>query len=317
MSTVEADVDVAAAPATVARDEHVELTDARMARVGEFEVRRLLPLRQRRTVGPWCFVDHYGPRSVDGGPGMHVPPHPHMGLQTVTWLFEGDVLHRDSIGSEQMITPGQLNLMTAGRGIAHSEQSPSSHGPRIHGVQLWVAMPDASRNGEPGFEHHASLPVGGIGSLRVRVFMGSLRDVASPASTFSPMVGAEITALADAREVLELDRAFEHAVFCALGRAEVEGAVLEPGHLLRLDPGREALSVAADPDARLILLGGAPFGESVLMWWNFVARTPEEVSVATAEWNQGARFGEVDASHGERMPAPDVDLERLRLRAGR
>lgn len=315
MSTVEADVDVGGAPAAAGERTELELTDARMARVGEFEVRRLLPLRRRRTVGPWCFVDHYGPRSVDGGPGMRVPPHPHMGLQTVTWLFEGDVLHRDSLGSEQMIKPGQLNLMTAGRGIAHSEQSPAKHGPRIHGVQLWVAMPDVARDGHPAFEHHAALPVDVAGAVRVCVFMGSLRGVASPATTFSRMVGADIAVRSDAATVLEMDPAFEHAVFAA-GRAQVEDVVLEPGHLLRLATGREALTVVAEPGARLILLGGVPLAEPVLMWWNFVARTPEEIASATSDWNQRERFGEVDASGGARMAAPDVDLARLRLRAG-
>ena len=143
-----------------------ELTTGRVARVGDIEVRRLLPLRQRRSVGAWCFVDHYGPMSVDGVAGMQVPPHPHIGLQTVTWLLAGNVLHRDSLGSEQMIRPGQLNLMTAGRGIAHSEESPGEHDPRLHGVQLWLALPEAHRQVAPAFEHHAELPVRRAGRVR-------------------------------------------------------------------------------------------------------------------------------------------------------
>ena len=161
-----------------------ELTTGRVARVGDIEVRRLLPLRHRRSVGAWCFVDHYGPMSVDGVAGMQVPPHPHIGLQTVTWLLDGNVLHRDSLGSEQMIRPGQLNLMTAGRGIAHSEESPGEHDPRLHGVQLWLALPEAQRQVAPAFEHHAELPVAGLAGFEVTVFAGSLAGAQSPATVF-------------------------------------------------------------------------------------------------------------------------------------
>src|ERR1700735_5056747 len=152
MSAVEADVAVAGG---AVREHGVEVTDGREAVVGDMTVRRLLPLRMRRSVGAWCFVDHYGPMSVDGVAGMQVPPHPHIGLQTVTWLLDGNVLHRDSLGSEQMIQPGQLNLMTAGRGIAHSEESPVEHDPLLHGVQLWVALPDAVRQVAPAVGHYA------------------------------------------------------------------------------------------------------------------------------------------------------------------
>src|SRR6201981_3763910 len=187
MSTVDADV-------TVPDAAEAELTEARLARVGDVEVRRLLPLRRRRSVGAWCFVDHYGPMSVDGVAGMQVPPHPHIGLQTVTWLLEGNVLHRDSLGSEQMIRPGQLNLMTAGHGIAHAEESPEDHDPGLHGVQLWLGLPDAHRQVAPDFEHHAELPALRLGGLDATVFAGSLADVTSPARVFSGVVGAELAA---------------------------------------------------------------------------------------------------------------------------
>src|SRR5499433_738528 len=196
MSTVDADVETPGAPLTESDPPggHTELTGARLARVGDVEVRRLLPLRRRRSVGAWCFVDHYGPMSVDGVAGMQVPPHPHIGLQTVTWLIEGNVLHRDSLGSEQMIRPGQLNLMTAGRGIAHSEESPEDHDPWLHGVQLWLALPDAHRQAAPDFEHHPELPALRLGGLDARVFAGSLAGVTSPARLFSSLVGAELSA---------------------------------------------------------------------------------------------------------------------------
>src|SRR6202451_1373871 len=170
MSTVDAELEIAGSPV------HAQgaLTRAREARVGGMTVRRLLPLRHHRSVGAWCFVDHYGPMSVDGVAGLRGPPPPHIGLQTVTWLISGNVLHRDSLGSEQMIRPGQLNLMTAGRGIAHAEQSPAEHDPRLHGVQLWVALPESSRLTGAAFEHHPQLPETRINGLAITVFMGSL-----------------------------------------------------------------------------------------------------------------------------------------------
>jgi quercetin 2,3-dioxygenase len=308
VSTVDAEVEIPEDP-VLARG--VELTDAREAHVGDMTVRRLLPLRLRRSVGAWCFVDHYGPMSVDGVAGMQVPPHPHIGLQTVTWLLAGNVLHRDSLGSEQMIRPGQLNLMTAGRGIAHVEESPVEHDPLLHGVQLWVALPDADRRTQPAFEHHAKLPGVGLGGFAMTVFMGDLAGARSPATAFSPIVGAELTAAGHARAEIPLDAAFEHVIFVAAGTAEVGGTLLGPGHLLYLDTGRDRADVAAADGSTLFLLGGVPLGEPLLMWWNFVARTPEEIAAAAAEWRED-RFGAVGGYRGERMPAPPLDAARLR-----
>src|SRR6204780_2016978 len=256
VSTVDAELEIAE-PSVQGSD--LEVTAAREARVGDMTVRRLLPLRLRRSVGAWCFVDHYGPMSVDGVAVMRVPPHPHIGLQTVTWLLSGNVLHRDSLGSEQMIRPGQLNLMTAGRGIAHSEESPVEHDPLLHGVQLWVALPDAFRHTEPAFAHHADLPSVGIGGFEVTVFVGSLAGAQSPALMFS----------------------------AAAGSAAVAGTVLRPGQLMYLSTGRDRVSVSAPAGSRLFLLGGVPLGETLLMWWNLVARTPDEIAVAAADWRGG------------------------------
>ena len=288
----------------------LELTGSRDARVGDMTVRRLLPLRLRRSVGAWCFVDHYGPMSVDGMAGMQVPPHPHIGLQTVTWLLSGNVLHRDSLGSEQMIRPGQLNLMTAGRGIAHAEESPAEHDPQLHGVQLWVALPEASRRTSAAFEHHAQLPQTGINGLTITVFLGSLAGAESPARTFSAIVGAEIAAARDASAGIPLAPEHEHVIFVATGSAHVEGTVLRPGQMLYLDTGREQALVAAAAGTQMFLLGGVPLGESLLMWWNFVARTPEEIAAAVAAWRYG-RFGNVGGYAGDRMPAPPLDSARL------
>jgi redox-sensitive bicupin YhaK (pirin superfamily) len=308
MSTNDSELELAERPVTA---DGLEITSAREARVGDVTVRRLLPLRLRRSVGAWCFIDHYGPMSVDGVTGMAVPPHPHIGLQTVTWLMSGNVLHRDSLGSEQMIRPGQLNLMTAGRGIAHAEESPAVHDPELHGVQLWVALPDASRLAEPAFEHHADLPRTRAGELEITVFLGSLADAASPASTFSEIVGAQLAARREVRASIPLAPPFEHVVFVTDGSALVAGVALRPGSLLYLAPGREELPVATEPATRILLLGGVPLGEPLLMWWNFVARTADEIARAVADWNEG-RFGEVGGYIGEPLPAPSLNLSRPR-----
>ena len=288
------------------------LLSATGVRLGELAVRRLLPKRQRRTVGAWCFVDHYGPTSVDGGPGMQVPPHPHIGLQTVTWLFDGEVLHRDSLGNEQLIRPGQLNLMTAGRGIAHAEQSPNGADPTLHGLQLWVALPDRMRQSAPDFAHHAQLPRERIGGFDVTVFLGSHATLSSPAATVSELLGAElVTVRTTQNQELPLDPAFEHGVLVVAGSALVQRTPLAPGALLALDPGLPALSISATAGTRLILLGGRPFDEPLLMWWNFVARTADEIVTATRQWATGDVFGAVAGYRGAPLAAPELDAARL------
>ncbi len=310
MSTVDADVEITDVP--VPENNDLELTEARNAQVGAMTVRRLLPLRLRRSVGAWCFIDHYGPMDVDGVTGMNVPPHPHIGLQTVTWLLAGNVLHRDSLGTEQLIRPGQLNLMTSGRGIAHAEESPADHDPTLHGVQLWVALPDASRQVEPAFEHHSALPAASFGGFHITVLLGELAGASSPASTFSPIVGAQLsTAGHPASCLLPLRPDYEHVIFVAAGEAGVDGVRLRPGQLLYIRTGRHETAVAAPSDSTLILLGGVPLGEPLMMWWNFVARTPEEIAAATAAWRAG-EFGAVGGYQGDPMPAPPLDAARLR-----
>lgn len=191
----------------------VDVVEARKAAVGDgTEVRRLLPQRVLRTIGAWCFLDHYGPDDVSAGPGMGVPPHPHIGLQTATWLFDGLVLHRDSLGSEQLIKPGELNLMTSGRGIVHAEDSPADPGrpPVLHGVQLWIALPADHRFGEPGFAHHADLPVLRSGGARVTVVVGEFGGERSPAEVFSPLAGLEVVVEGGAEVALAVNPGFEH-----------------------------------------------------------------------------------------------------------
>jgi quercetin 2,3-dioxygenase len=277
-------------------------------------VTRTLPHRDRRMVGAWCFIDQYGPEDLSASSGMRVPPHPHTGLQTVSWLVAGDVLHRDSLGSHQLVRPGELNLMTAGRGISHSEESPPDRSPTLHGVQLWVAMPEQDRNVGPHFEHHADLPVLTDSGLSVTVIMGSLDGATSAAQVYSPLVGAEAVLAAGADVHLPLRPEFEYAVLMVSGSVSVDAVVLPPGPLLYLGTGRSDLALRADGPARLLLLGGEPFDEQIVMWWNFVGRSHDEIVGFRTEWASGDQFGEVRGYDGEPLPAPPLPTIRLKPR---
>lgn len=272
----------------------IEILEGRRTEVGGMPVLRALPKRQRRTVGAWCFVDHFGPADVADA-SMQVGPHPHIGLQTVTWVLDGIVLHRDSLGSEQLIRPGQLNLMTAGRGVSHAEETPETVRGTLHGVQLWVAQPDATRFGDAAFEHHASLPRAEVGGAVATVLVGELAGARSPARTDTPLVGVDL-AVAGAASV-PLDPNFEHGLLVVDGALDVEGETVGPGAFAYLGPGRDEVGLTARPGTRALLLGGAPFGETLLMWWNFVARSRAEVEEAFSDWEAGSsRFGEVRSS---------------------
>ncbi len=279
---------------------------ARDATVGELELRRALPVRERRLVGPWCFLDRYGPLSFTHAKPMDVAPHPHIGLQTVSWLLEGEVLHRDSLGFESLIRPGELNVMTSGRAIAHSEETPSDNSGRLSGVQLWVALPEEERHRDPDFEHHADLPLIELGGGRMTLFMGTSGSDVSPATAFSGMIGADATIDPKARIDLPLETSFEHALLVLDGLASTDGEVLTPDTLYYLGTGRSELPVASDEGARILLVGGIPFGESIVMWWNFVARTHEEIEQARLDWERHDRFGEVSGYSGARLGAPPL-----------
>jgi len=275
-------------------------------------VRRLLPNLARRLVGPWCFVDHYGPDDIAAEPGMQVPPHPHIGLQTVSWLLTGEVHHRDSLGSDSIIRPGELGLMTAGAGIAHAEQSPTPHPADLHGVQLWVALPDGARTVAPSWAHHRTLPVlhdaGGTATL----IMGSLGGAESPGTMYSPLVGAEVALRPGGDLLLPLEPEFEHAVLVLAGSVEVDGAPLGPGAMLYLGCARRDLRLFSQAGARAMLLGGAPFEDKIVMWWNFVARDNEEIVGARERWMTGSAFADVPGYGGYRLAAPDLPPGRLR-----
>ncbi len=310
----------------------IELIEPREVPLGgprAMRVRRTLPSRERSLIGAWCFIDHYGPHDVAQLGGMTVAPHPHTGLQTVSWLFAGEIEHRDSAGHHAMVRPGALNLMTAGRGISHSEVSTPA-ATRLHGVQLWVALPGAVRDLEPGFAHFEPQPLLGAG-WQVQVFLGSLLGARSPVPTHTPLLGAELRLEPHTTLVLDVDPAFEHGVLPDAGSLGVNGSRVTPQVLAYAAPGAAHLTLAAyDEPVRLLLLGGPPFGEEILMWWNFVGRSHEEILAYRTAWHDQivragdlvaddqevapGRFGIVAGQHLPPIPAPTLPNTRLKPR---
>lgn len=288
---------------------------AHSTRLGdELEIRRALPRSRLPRVGAWCFLDHFGPLPLPAGnPGVRVGPHPHIGLQTVTWLLEGEILHRDSLGYEQLIRPGQLNLMTAGGGITHSEESPPDRGPGIHGLQLWIALPDAERHCEPRFEHHAELPRLQRDGMDITVFAGTGLDLQSPARLHSPLVGMDMRLEDTGPRSLPLAPGFEHGLLVTEGQVVINGFELAPGALLFLPAGRDRLEVDCDAAARLLLIGGEPFEEPLILWWNFVARRHEEIVAARAAWMEGKGFRRHTDYDGPPLEPPEISA-RLKPR---
>jgi redox-sensitive bicupin YhaK (pirin superfamily) len=309
-------------------------------------VRRTLPSRDRSLIGAWCFLDHYGPDDVSATGGMKVPPHPHTGLQTVSWLFSGEIEHRDSAGNHAMVVPGEVNLMTGGRGISHSEISTdrSASGSLLHGAQLWVALPAQHRDTDPGFVHHVPAPVTGPG-WSARVFLGSLLGETSPVPTYTPLLGAELLLEPGTSLTVPVDVSFEHGVLVDTGGIALatdgptDGPAGDPvatlvgqAQLAYTPPGASTLTLEAGGSwTRLLLLGGPPFGESIVMWWNFVGRTHEEVVAYRDAWQDAitdesgdvvsdsqlvsdSRFGVVVGDHLPPIPAPPLPGVRLRSR---
>jgi redox-sensitive bicupin YhaK (pirin superfamily) len=299
-----------------------ELLEPRKVWLGKTtQVRRLLPHKDRRMVGAWCFVDHYGPDDVRDRQGMWVPPHPHTGLQTVSWLFDGEVLHRDSLGSEAFVRPGELNIMTAGDGIAHSEESPGDHDPLLHGVQLWVALPGTDRRtAAPAFAQHRDLPVAEFPGGTATVLVGEVAGARSPAHAFTPLVGAELSLRPGAAARVPLAPEHEYAVLVVDGPVTVQGQVLDRGQMLYVGRDRDRLEMSALGPGRLMLLGGEPFEERLVMWWNFIGRTHEDIVEAREQWTAGVaagrddRFGVVRGFDGDPLPAPEMPHTRLRAR---
>lgn len=290
-------------------------------------VRRTLPQRKRSLIGAWCFVDHYGPDDVSVTGGMDVAPHPHTGLQTVSWLFEGEISHHDSGDHHGTVRPGELNLMTSGAGIAHSEVS-TSETTTLHGVQLWLALPDSARSTAPrNFEHYAP-PLREVEGGQVLVFLGELAGEHSPVETFSPLVGAELRIAPGQTMALGVNPEFEHGLLVDAGEVELEGVAVQRAELAYTGLGAEVLHVHNNGQdaARCLLIGGEPFGEEILMWWNFVGRTDDEIREFRQQWqDRTERFGQVPeyVGHGgpgrnsegmSWLPAPTLPNATIRAR---
>jgi redox-sensitive bicupin YhaK (pirin superfamily) len=274
--------------------------------LGTLRISRALPVKGRRMIGPWCFLDRFGPLSFTEGRPMDVAPHPHMGLQTVTWLLEGEVVHDDSLEQEAILRPGGVNVMTSGHAIAHAEQTPHDNSGRLNGVQLWTALSDRDRHGAPSFQHVPVAPVlektGGL----IRLFSGQIEQTDSPARHFSELVGADLQVHRGETLDFQLRPDFEHAVLVLSGDCSLNGQSLRDRVLYYLGMQRTEANFASRSGARALLLGGPPFPEAILMWWNFVARTPEEIRDAHDDWENGRRFGDVPAYKGPRLSAPDL-----------
>ncbi|KRA25050.1 pirin [Microbacterium sp. Root61] len=284
------------------------------------EVHRALPQRDLPMVGAWCFLDRFGPQVTR----MRVEPHPHIGLQTVTWPFVGEVRHRDTVGSDVVVRRGALNLMTSGAGIAHSEYSVGEEAAALDALQLWVALPESRRHGAPAFERHESLPTLALDPVRgepgtATVVMGELGDVHSPATAYTPIVGAEVHVPAGSRVRIPLRADWEYALAGVDGVVVIETvASVDAAHLLYLGTGRTTIELESSDGATVFLLGGEPFEDEIVMWWNFVARSHEEIVEARDAWEAGsARFGRVVGHGDERIPAPPLPHVRLTRRRRR
>lgn len=286
-------------------------------------VRRTLPTRARSLIGAWCFLDHYGPFASEQGSGMSVRPHPHTGLQTVSWLFAGTIDHRDSAGTVAQVRPGELNLMTAGRGISHSEMSATNSEP-LHGVQLWIALPDAARWTEPGFRHYAPEVIEGDG-VRAWVFLGSLLGHTSPVQGFTQLIGAELLLTAGTSIELEVDAVHEHGFLIDSGSVRVQGVDVDVHHLACVTTGASTIALHAISDARVLVIGGEPLGEAIVMWWNFIGRSHEEIVNFQQQWNAENQTHSLDPHehpifgwpHGEAQEpilAPELPPVHLKAR---
>jgi redox-sensitive bicupin YhaK (pirin superfamily)/predicted GNAT family acetyltransferase len=273
-------------------------------------VNRTLPSRQVPTIGAWCFVDHFGPAPADS---MVVLPHPHTALQTVTWPLTGSIHHRDSVGSDVIVRPGELNLMTAGHGVSHSEISLVGPDP-LRGLQLWLALPDDALNAAPAFEQHTGLPIVETGTLTATVLTGEFAGARSPATTYTPVVGAQLS-LRPGTSTIELEPGFEYGLMVLDGPVRVDGRALPDGDLLYLGPGHQGVELSTTTGSRMIMLGGEPFEAELIMWWNFIGRNHQDILRARQEWeDHSVRFGTVAGHGSERIPAPPMPITILKPR---
>jgi quercetin 2,3-dioxygenase len=274
--------------------------------LGGLTVTRVLPVKGKRLVGPWCFLDRFGPLTFADPSPMDIGAHPHMGLQTVTWLLDGELVHYDSLGYESLLRPGGVNVMTSGAAIAHAERTPATNSGRLSGAQLWVALPEHDRQMSALFQHVERVPLdeqrGGV----VQVFAGSLSGLRSQAAHYSGIIGADLQVHPGAALHIPLEAAYEHAALVLSGDCSLEDESLQDRVLYYLGANRSEARFASRSGGRLLLIGGAPFPEKILMWWNFVARTPQEIADARRDWEERQRFGEVRGYSGPRLAAPSL-----------
>lgn len=295
----------------------IQRISSREADVGGLPIHRAMPTRERRTIGAWCFLDHAGPsilrETVDTRVGMKVGPHPHTSLQTFTWMLEGEVQHRDSLGNDQVIRPGQVNLMTAGYGISHTEAS-LEHSPRLHAAQLWIALPHEHRHTQPRFDHYPVLPRWNLDGADLTLLMGEFEGHEAPCLSFSPLVGMDISG-SNNPLTLPLREDFEYGILVLEGSVSLDGdaneAHLATDELAYLGMNRQQLDLQLSADSRILLIGGEPLKQDILMWWNFVGHSREEIIAAQRDWEAASeRFGSIPDWPGERLEAPPIPWQQ-------
>lgn len=265
----------------------MQFIDLRKAELGAgFTVGRALPTRERRLIGAWCFLDHLGPVDLRGHDGMHVEAHPHTCLQTFTWMIEGEIMHRDSLGSEQIVKPGQVNLMTAGRGISHTEDS--LPGESLHATQLWIALPPEHADIDPAFDHYPELPRWSDGNIDFTLLAGKFQEWQAPTRVYSPLVGLDLHAPEEGRVNLPLNPGFEYGLLPLIGRAGINNVDIYTDQFVYLEPGTDSLDLSLPEGGRCLVVGGEPFPGPISMWWNFVAHTREYINQAYHDWQAGS-----------------------------
>lgn len=283
-------------------------------------IRRALPTAQKRTIGAWCFLDHAGPVHFTPGKGLDVGPHPHTGLQTFTWMLQGEIMHTDSLGYKQLITPHQVNLMTAGKGISHTEVSPPMFEGMMESVQFWIAQPESTRHGASAFKHYPDIPKAQKDGLDIYVLVGDLLGVTSPVEVATPLMGADIQAKQSTKATLALKKEFEYGVLLLHGQAKINGEVIDDQHLTYFAPGSEQIEIETlEENTHLILIGGQPFEAPIIIWWNLVAREQKEIEEAVAQWiaqdktndkagnaAESSRFGYIFDYTGDRLMPPEI-----------
>lgn len=295
----------------------IQRLGARTADVGGIPVNRIMPQRQRRLIGAWCFLDHAGPAVFSAGDpsgdslspgnkGLRVGPHPHTCLQTFTWMLAGEILHRDSLGSEQVIRPGELNLMTAGHGITHTEESVAGSR-ELHAAQLWIALPHQDRHTRPRFDHYNDLPRWTDQGADFTLLTGAFMGHQAPTLAFSPLVGVDLFSPGNNRLDLPLRTDFEYGVLVLEGQLTINQQRFESNELGYLGSGRRQVALALEPGSRVLLLGGEPLNDNILLWWNFVGHSKAEITEAQRQWEAGdERFGEVPGFDGQRLTPPPI-----------